>query len=64
MQKLTELIIQLSGGRWRIVPAQTVDALQVEKERLEKSLAPLQPRRTPSSKVKLAELQKFMDLAG
>jgi hypothetical protein len=44
------------------VPAQTVDALQAE-ERLEKNLT-LLPSTTSSGKVKLAELQKFMDLAG
>lgn len=64
MQNLTELITQFTRERWRIVPAQTVDALQAEKERLEKSLTPLPPQRTSFSKVKLAELQKFMDLAG
>jgi hypothetical protein len=64
MQKLTELITQLTKGHWRVVPAQTVDALQAEKERLEKNLTLLPPRHTSSGKVKLAELQKFMDLAG
>jgi hypothetical protein len=64
MQKLTEFITQLTKGHWRVVPAQTVDALLAEKELLEKNLAPPPPRRTASSKVKLAELQKFMDLAG
>ncbi len=64
MQKFTELITHLTKGHWRMVPAQTVDALQAERDRLEKNLAPLPPRRTSSGKVKLAELQKFMDLAG
>ncbi len=64
MQKLLGLINQLTKGRWQIVPTQTVDALQAEKERLEKNLVITPPQRTPPSKVKLAELQKFMDLAG
>lgn len=64
MQKLLGLVTQLTKGRWQIVSTQNVAALQAEKERLEKNLVIIPSQRTSSSKVKQAELQKYMDLAG
>jgi hypothetical protein len=64
VQKLIGFVTQLTKGDWQIVSTQTVDTLQAQKERLEKNLVVTPPQRTSPSKVKLAELQKFMDLAG
>lgn len=63
MQKLTEFVVRLTRGAWQIVPAQTVDNLYADIERLEKQLTSA-PSQRPYTKTKLAEMQKFIDLAG
>lgn len=63
MQKLTDFVSRLTKGNWQMVPSETVDTLYADIERLEKHLTPPPPQRI-QAKAKLAELQKFMDLAG
>lgn len=63
MQKLTDFISRLTRGDWQMVPTQTVDNLYADIERLEKHLTPA-PSQRIQAKAKLAELQKFIDLAG
>ncbi|GAB4443229.1 MAG: hypothetical protein Fur0044_39600 [Anaerolineae bacterium] len=63
MQKFINFVTRLTNGRWRVVPVQKVDTLQVEIERLEKHLfytASLPQR----SKTTSQDLQKYLDLAG
>jgi hypothetical protein len=63
MKKLAHLINRITKGRWQFVPAETVDILQEEINRLEKSLALSPPRRSPNP-ARIRDLQKFLDMAG
>jgi transposase-like protein len=63
MQILAKWVVQLTKGRWQVVPAHTVETLRSEIDRLEKNLR-TPPAQRSINKAKLAELQKFMDLAG
>lgn len=63
MQKLFNFVTRLTNGRWQVVPAQQVDTLQAEIERLEKYLdhaSAQQKRPRPTTQ----DLQKYLDLAG
>lgn len=63
MQKLFNFFTRLINGSWHIVPAQTVDTLQTERDRLEKHLDyPLAHRKL--TKTTTQDLQKYLDLAG
>jgi hypothetical protein len=63
VQKLFNFVTRLTNGRWQVVPAQQVDTLQAEIERLEKHLdyASAQQKRP---KTTTQDLQKYLDLAG
>lgn len=63
MQKLFNFVTRLTNGRWQVVPAQQVDTLQAEIERLEKYLdhTSVQQKRP---KTTTQDLQKYLDLAG
>lgn len=63
MQKLTDFVSRLTRGNWQMIPSQTVDSLYADIERLEKHLTPPSTHRL-QAKAKLAEMQKFIDLAG
>jgi hypothetical protein len=63
VQKLINFVTRLTHGRWQIVPAQKVDTLQAEIDRLEKHLDHTLAQRKPV-KTSTQDLQKYLDLAG
>ncbi len=63
MKKLAHLINRITQGRWQFVPAETVDTLEEEINRLEKNLA-LSLSQRPPNPTRMRELQKFLDMAG
>lgn len=63
MQKLLDFVTRLTNGRWQIVPAQQVDSLQTEIDRLERHLDHTLAKRKPV-KTSTQDLQKYLDLAG
>jgi hypothetical protein len=63
VQKLFNFVTRLTNGRWQVVPAQQVDTLQAEIERLEKHLDRL-PTQQKRPKTTTQDLQKYLDLAG
>ena len=63
MQKIFNFVTRLTNGRWQVVPAQQVDTLQAEIERLEKHLDRL-PAQQKRPKATTQDLQKYLDLAG
>jgi hypothetical protein len=63
VQKLLDFVTRLTNGRWQIVPAQQVDSLQTEIDRLEKHLDHTIAQRK-SVKTSTQDLQKYLDLAG
>jgi hypothetical protein len=63
VQKFINFVTRLANRRWRVVPAQKVNTLQVEIERLEKHLFyTASPPKRP--KITSQDLQKYLDLAG
>jgi hypothetical protein len=63
VQKLFNFVTRLTNGRWQVVPAQQVDTLQAEIERLEKYLDHV-PAHSKRPKPTTQDLQKYLDLAG
>jgi len=63
VQKFINFVTRLTNGRWHIVPAQKVDSLQAEIDRLEKHLDYTLAQRKPV-KTSTQDLQKYLDLAG
>jgi len=63
VQKIINFVIRLTNGRWQVVPAQQVDTLQAEIERLEKHLDHASAQRK-HPKTTTQDLQKYLDLAG
>jgi hypothetical protein len=63
VQKIFNFVTRLTHGRWQVVPAQQVDTLQAEIERLEKHLDRL-PTQQKRPKATTQDLQKYLDLAG
>jgi len=69
VQKLVNLAVWCSRGRWQLVPSQTVDSLRAEVYQLEKTLAhaPTRPMRLVRNSrpiEPITEQQKIVDLAG
>ena len=68
MEKLASFVGWLTNGRWKVIPADTVDELYTEIYQLEKTLAnaPTRPMGIRNSKPvePISEQQKIMDLAG
>jgi len=63
VQKFINFVTRLTNGRWRVVPAQKVDTLQTEIDRLEKHLI-FTPSPQKLTKATSQDLQKYLDLAG